>query len=50
MTTIIHATEPAELLGIVPALAGFTPRRSVVLLPFRGARTHGALQIGRAHV
>ncbi|MGQ7311162.1 DUF4192 family protein [Microbacterium arabinogalactanolyticum] len=45
MTTIIHATEPAELLGIVPALAGFTPRRSVVLLPFRGARTHGALRV-----
>lgn len=45
MTTIIHATEPAELLGIVPALAGFTPRCSVVLLPFRGTRTHGALRV-----
>lgn len=45
MTTIIHATEPAELLGIVPALAGFTPRRSIVMLPFRGTRAHGAMRI-----
>ncbi|MEV7631920.1 DUF4192 domain-containing protein [Microbacterium sp. NPDC089318] len=45
MTTIIHATDPAELLGLVPALAGFTPRRSIVMLPFRGSRTQGAMRI-----
>lgn len=45
MTTIIHATESAELLGIVPALAGFSPRRSIVLLPFRGARANGAMRV-----
>ena len=45
MTTIIHATDPAEFLGLVPALAGFTPRQSIVLLPFRGTRTLGAMRI-----
>lgn len=45
MTTIIHAAQPAELLGLIPALAGFTPRRSVVLLPFHGRRTHGAMRM-----
>ncbi|QMU97145.1 DUF4192 family protein [Microbacterium esteraromaticum] len=45
MTTIIHATDPAEFLGLVPALAGFTPRRSIVLLPFHGSRTQGAMRI-----
>lgn len=45
MTTIIHATDPAEFLGLVPALAGFTPKRSIVMLPFRGSRTQGAMRI-----
>lgn len=45
MTTIIRATEPAELLGIVPALAGFTPRQSIVMLPFHGTRASGAMRI-----
>ena len=45
MTTIINAADPAEFLGLVPALAGFTPRRSVVLLPFRGTRTQGAMRV-----
>lgn len=45
MSTIIHATEPADLLGIVPALAGFTPRRSIVMLPFHGTRAHGAMRV-----
>lgn len=45
MSTIIHARETADLLGIVPALAGFTPRQSVVMLPFRGSRAHGAMRV-----
>lgn len=45
MTTIINATDPAEFLGLVPALAGFTPRRSLVLVPFHDARTKGAMRI-----
>jgi hypothetical protein len=30
---------------MVPSLAGFTPRQSIVLLPFRGSRTHGAMRL-----
>jgi len=45
MTTIINATDPAEFLSLVPALAGFTPRDSLVMLPFRGTRTQGAMRI-----
>jgi hypothetical protein len=45
MSTVIHATESAELLGLVPALAGFTPRQSLVMLPFQGTRTSGAMRM-----
>ncbi|PRB17213.1 DUF4192 family protein [Microbacterium sp. MYb62] len=45
MTTVLRATDSAAFLGIVPRLAGFTPRRSIVLLPFRGARTEGAMRL-----
>lgn len=45
MTNILHASDAAELLGIVPALAGYTPTRSLVLLPFHGKRAHGAMRI-----
>lgn len=45
MSTVIRATDSAEFLGIVPLLAGFTPRRSIVILPFQGSRTHGAMRI-----
>ncbi|MCE4027235.1 DUF4192 family protein [Microbacterium sp. Au-Mic1] len=44
MTTIVHAAGAAELLAAIPVLTGFTPRDSVVLLPFRGSRTAGALR------
>jgi hypothetical protein len=45
MTTLLRATDSADFLGIVPTLAGFTPRRSIVLLPFRGTRTDGAMRL-----
>ena len=45
MTTVLRATDSADFLGIVPSLAGFTPRRSIVLLPFRGTRTDGAMRL-----
>ena len=45
MTTIIRTTEPADLLGLVPLLAGFTPTQSLVMLPFHGARTQGAMRV-----
>lgn len=45
MTTVLHASDSADFLRVVPALAGFTPRRSIVLLPFRGTRTYGAMRL-----
>lgn len=45
MNTVMKATDSAEFLGLVPALAGFTPRRSIVLVPFRASRAHGAMRI-----
>lgn len=45
MTTVLQATDSAAFLGIVPSLAGFTPRRSILLLPFRGTRTDGAMRL-----
>ncbi|KJL21374.1 hypothetical protein RN51_02391 [Microbacterium oxydans] len=45
MTTVLRATDSAAFLGIVPSLAGFTPRRSMVLLPFHGSRTDGAMRL-----
>ncbi|PKQ34879.1 MAG: hypothetical protein CVT61_08880 [Actinobacteria bacterium HGW-Actinobacteria-11] len=45
MTTVLRATDSAAFLALVPPLAGFTPRRSIVLLPFCGARTEGAMRL-----
>ena len=45
MTTIIRAADSAEFLGLIPSMAGFTPRNSLVLMPFRGTRTHGAMRV-----
>ena len=45
MTTIIHAAGAAEFLGLIPSIAGFTPQHSLVLLPFHGTRTHGAMRV-----
>lgn len=45
MTTLLRASGSAEFLSIVPSLAGFTPTQSLVLLPFRGTRTYGAMRL-----
>ena len=45
MTTIIRATDSAEFLGLIPALAGCTPRRSLVLLPFEENRSYGVMRL-----
>ncbi len=45
MTTVMKASNSADFLGMVPALAGYTPTRSVVLLPFEGNRTYGVLRM-----
>ncbi|HWK76264.1 DUF4192 family protein [Microbacterium sp.] len=45
MNTVLRATDSADFLGLVPALAGFTPRQSIVLVPFQRSRAHGAMRI-----
>ena len=45
MNTVLRATDSADFLALVPALAGFTPRQSIVLLPFQRSRAHGAMRI-----
>lgn len=45
MTLVMKANSSAQFLGLVPALAGFTPTQSIVLTPFEGKRTYGALRI-----
>lgn len=45
MTTLLRASDSAEFLGLVPALAGFTPSQSLVLLPFHGTRAYGAMRL-----
>ncbi|WP_040168251.1 DUF4192 family protein [Microbacterium gorillae] len=44
MTTIIRAASAADFLSLIPHLAGYTPRRSVVLVPFHDRRTVGLLR------
>lgn len=45
MQTIIKAKTAADFLALVPALAGYTPTRSVALVAFHGARTLGVLRV-----
>jgi hypothetical protein len=44
MTAIVKAHNAADFLALVPYLLGFHPRDSVVLVAFRGNRTHGAMR------
>src|SRR5690349_6034174 len=41
MTTVVKAASPADFLALLPTLAGFTPERSVCVVPFAtvGGRT-----------
>lgn len=45
MRTLLKASRPAELISILPSLAGFTPRRSLVIVPFCDGRSHGVIRI-----
>lgn len=45
MTTILKAVEKGELLTAVTTLLGYTPTESLVIAPFRGTRSHGALRV-----
>jgi len=44
MTTVIKASGPADLLGLIPSLLGFTPTQSLVLIPFKDGRSMGAMR------
>lgn len=43
--TIIKASGPSDFLGVVPALLGYIPRNSAVLVPFNGTQANGALRV-----
>ncbi|WJL97080.1 DUF4192 family protein [Microbacterium sp. ET2] len=45
MTTIVKAATAAEFLSFVPRMLGYVPTDSVVLIPFQGTRTLGAMRI-----
>lgn len=45
MTTIFRAAGAADFLALVPRLLGYLPTRSLVLIPFDGNRTLGALRV-----
>lgn len=44
MTTVVTAADAAQFLSLVPHLLGFTPARSMVLVPFARGRSLGALR------
>jgi hypothetical protein len=44
MTTVITKATPADLLAALPAFVGGDARNSVVLIAFRGKRTHAGLR------
>lgn len=45
MPPIVKATSPARLLALVPRMLGFTPRRSIVLVPFSRGRSIGTMRL-----
>ncbi|GAA2000200.1 DUF4192 family protein [Microbacterium ulmi] len=44
MTTTVRAADAAQFLSFVPHLLGYRPTRSLVLIPFEGSRSAGALR------
>ena len=44
MSTIVKAADAAAFLGLVPRMLGFTPIESVVVVPFVGNRSIGAIR------
>jgi hypothetical protein len=44
MTTIVKAASAAEFLSLVPHLLGFRPTQSLVVIPFTGSRSLGAMR------
>jgi hypothetical protein len=44
MTTIVKAASAAQFLSLVPKMLGYRPSRSLVLIPFAGSRSIGAMR------
>ncbi|NLP85119.1 DUF4192 family protein [Microbacterium sp. CFH 90308] len=44
-TTIVKAADAAQFLSFVPRMLGYHPTRSLVVIPFHGSRTLGAMRI-----
>ncbi|MDQ1217432.1 DUF4192 family protein [Microbacterium arborescens] len=45
MTTTVRAADAAHFLSLVPHLLGFVPSRSLVVVPFAGSRSLGAMRV-----
>lgn len=45
MTTIVRAATPADLLALLPAMIGYLPSESLLIVPFAGGRTAGVLRL-----
>ena len=45
MTTIVKAASAAQFLALVPRMLGFRPAQSLVLIPFSGSRSLGAMRV-----
>ncbi|SFR90785.1 protein of unknown function [Microbacterium sp. cf046] len=44
MTTIVKAANAAQFLSLIPKMLGYHPVRSLVLVPFAGSRSIGAMR------
>jgi hypothetical protein len=44
MTTIVKAAGAAEFLSLIPRMLGYVPSRSLVMVPFAGSRSVGAMR------
>ena len=44
MTTTVKAANAAQFLSVVPKMLGYRPSRSLVLIPFAGSRSIGAMR------
>lgn len=44
MTTIVRAASAAHFLSLIPKMLGYRPTRSIVLIPFAGSRSIGAMR------
>lgn len=45
MTTIVKAANAAQFLSLIPKMLGYRPTRSLVLVPFHGPRSIGAMRL-----